>query len=289
MAQAQDEYLHRAPALPPDIDEHTPNAARMYDYFLGGAHNFTADRELGDEVLAAFPAAREFARHNRAWLRRVVRDALAAGVRQFLDIGSGMPTMGNVHEIVRGAIPPGERATVVYVDYEPVAVQHSRIILDRDAAAGWATVVQEDLRDPSAVLGNPETSRLIDLDQPVLLMMIFILHFVGPADQPADLVACYRDRLAPGSRLAISHGSTEIVARDNPTDADRVRALYQNSSNPIWPRDRDEIRGWFGGWPLLYYPDLVHLPDWRPEPNPEPTPADREARQLTWCGVATKP
>ncbi|HEX5117246.1 MAG TPA: SAM-dependent methyltransferase [Pseudonocardiaceae bacterium] len=277
----------RAPAMPQDVDEKTPNAARVYDYYLGGEHNFTADRELGDKVAQAFPVIRATAMLNRAWLRRVVVDALAAGVRQFLDIGSGVPTMGNVHEIVRAVLPDGERATVVYVDYEAVAVQHSRIVLERDGATGWAAIVQEDLRHPDAILDHPDTARLIDFDRPVCLMLVSVLHFVGPDDQPDELLEAYRGRLAPGSRLAISHGTVDSLDPDDPQQG-RVTALYRNSSNPTWSRSRDQIRPWFGDWPLLHYPDLVHPADWLPEPDVELTDDERAARPYMWCAVAEK-
>ena len=276
----------RAPAMPQDVDEKTPNAARVYDYFLGGEHNFTADRELGDKAAQAFPVIRQTAMLNRAWLRRVVVDALDAGVRQFLDVGSGVPTMGNVHEIVRAGLPPGERATVVYVDYEAVAVQHSRIVLERGGATDWAAIVQEDLRNPDAILGHPDTLRLIDFSRPVCLLMVSVLHFIGPDDQPDELLDTYRARLAPGSRLAISHGTVD-VGRDE-TAHERVTALYRNSSNPAWDRTRDEIRVWFGDWKLLHYPDLVHPADWLPEPDAELTEDELIARPFMWCAVAEK-
>jgi hypothetical protein len=275
--------------MSPDIDESMPNAARMYDYFLGGAHNFTVDRDLADRLLVAFPGIRCLAMQNRAWLRRVVQDALAAGIRQFLDIGSGVPTMGNVHEIVRAYLPAGERAGVVYVDYEPVAVHHSRQILAQDGVTGWAGAVREDFRHPDAILTHPETTRLIDFDRPVLVLLISVLHFVGPDDHPAELLERYRNRLASGSRLAINHGSTEGTELATSDDRDVVPALYRGSSNPTWDRDRAELRGWFGGWPLLYYPDLVRLPEWQPEPDGDLSAADLDASRYTWCGVAEKP
>ncbi|HEX3648799.1 MAG TPA: SAM-dependent methyltransferase [Pseudonocardiaceae bacterium] len=281
------ESERRAPAMPQDIDEKTPNAARVYDYYLGGEHNFTVDRELGDRVAQTFPVIRQTAMLNRAWLRRVVVDALESGVRQFLDIGSGVPTMGNVHEIVLSLLPAGERATVVYVDYEAVAVHHSRIVLERDGATGWAAIVQEDLRNPDGVFGHPETTRLIDFGRPVCLLMVSVLHFLGPDDGPARLLDTYRSRLAPGSRLAISHGTVDSLDPGDPLQ-ERMTALYRGSSNPTWMRGRAEIRAWFGDWPLLYYPDVVPLSDWLPEPDLELTEDEQTARPFMWCGVAEK-
>ncbi len=271
-----------------DVDETIPSAARMYDYFLGGDHNFAVDRELGRKVSATFPLVHRLAMQNRAWLQRVVADMLDAGIRQFLDIGSGVPTMGNVHEIVRAHLPEGERATVVYVDYEAVAVQYSRIVLEQDGATEWATIIQEDLRNPGAILDHPDTNRLIDFNRPVGLMIISVLPFVGPDDRPGQLLTTYRDRLAPGSRLAISHGSLQDTDDTPAQRLGQVGTLYQKTSNPAWARDVEEIREFFGDWTMLHYADLVHLIDWLPEPEGEPAPEDIEARQFTWCGVAEK-
>lgn len=279
----------RAPAMPKDVDEKTPNAARMYDYFLGGEHNFAADRELGQQIAKAFPVVHRSAMLNRTWMRRVVIDSLNAGIRQFLDIGSGVPTMGNVHEIVRENLPRGERASVVYVDYESVAVHHSRNVLAQDDAEDWAAIVQHDLRDPDAIFDDLATRRLIDFSQPVSLMMIFILHFIGPDDHPERLMDIYRSRMASGSRLSISHGTIDGVERSGTPQAAQAESLYRNTSNPVWGRGRDEIMSWFGDWNLLYYPDLVHLPDWRPEPGIELTAEDLAARPYIWCGAAEKP
>lgn len=277
----------RAPAMPQGVDEKTPNAARVYDYYLGGEHNFTADRELGDKVAQAFPVVRQTAMLNRAWLRRVVIDALDAGIRQFIDIGSGVPTMGNVHEIVRACLAPEQRATVVYVDYEAVAVQHSRIVLERDGATEWAAIVQEDLRHPDGILDHPDTIRLIDFDRPVCLLLISVLHFLGPDDGPGQLLDTYRSRLAPGSRLAISHGTVDPLDPGDPLQ-ERVTGLYRGSSNPSWMRSKAEIRPWFGDWPLLHYPDLVPPSDWLPEPDMELTDDEQIARPFMWCAVAEK-
>jgi hypothetical protein len=286
MADPVEPHPTRAPVMPEGVDDTTPNAARIYDYFLGGDHNFLVDRKMGDEVLRSFPPARRGAMQNRAWLRRVVLDGLDAGIRQFLDIGSGVPTMGNVHETVQANLPAGDRATVVYVDYEAVAAHHSQQILERDQATGWAAIIQQDLRHPHAILDHPETTRLIDFAEPVMVLMLAVLHLVGPDDHPADLLAEYRSELAAGSRLAISHGT---FPEQGELDSEYVASLARNTTNPLWTRGRDEIRTFFGDWPLLHYPDLVHPPDWLPEPDTELTPDDIVTRPLVWCGVAQRP
>jgi S-adenosyl methyltransferase len=280
--------LRSAPAMALDVDETVPNAARVYDYLLGGYHNFAVDRELAEKMIAGFPLVKQGALNNRAWVNRVVIDSLDAGVRQFLDIGSGVPTVGNVHEIVRDHLPEGESATVVYVDYEPVAAHHAHLILQREGVTDWAGIVQEDLRHPDAIFDHPDTTRLIDRTRPVALLMVALLHFLGPDDHPDELLATYRDRLAPGSRLAINHlasGHTEETA----TEAEHLRTMTRNSSNPTWWRSRDEIRSFFGDWHLLHYPDLTSITDWLPEPDYEITEADIELRPFGWCGVAEKP
>jgi SAM-dependent methyltransferase len=282
------EQPRRAPAMPAEIDPETPNAARMYDYYLGGEHNFEADRQFGKKVVSTWPTSRQLAMQNRSWLRRIVVDALNAGIRQFLDLGSGVPTMGNVHETVRNNLPEGEQARVVYVDYEPVAAEHSRQVLERDNALDWAAIVQEDIREPAAVLNHSDTQRLLDFDEPISLQMVAVLPFLGPDDHPDQLVDTYRRALAPGSRLSISQVSLDGADPEDAAQVRRVTDSYQDTPNPFWLRDRPEIEAWFGGWPMVE-PGLVRLTDWKPEPDTELTTSDLDARPFCWCGVATKP
>ncbi|WP_245633714.1 SAM-dependent methyltransferase [Amycolatopsis jejuensis] len=272
-----------APDAPKGVDVDKPSAARIYDWYLGGTQNWAVDREFGRRAEKLWPLIRPISRANRAFMNRVVRSALDAGIRQFLDLGSGVPTAGNVHEIVRERLP----ASVVYVDYEPVAAAHSRLILDREGATGWAGLVQRDIRAPEAIFADEITERLIDWSQPVCLLMITVLHFLGPDDHPGELVATYRDRLAPGSWLAVTHGTCRPDAP--PERAAEVRAFvdaYRDTSNPAYLRSADEIRPWFGGWPLLE-PGMSALPDWRPD---DPVSAlDAEVRPFAWGAVARKP
>ncbi|TVT39766.1 hypothetical protein FNH05_23845 [Amycolatopsis rhizosphaerae] len=276
-----------APPAPARVDVDRPSAARMYDWYLGGTHNYAVDREFGKQVEGLFPLIKPLARSNRAWMNRVVRAAVDAGIRQFIDLGSGVPSVGNVHSDVRNALPEGERATVVYVDYEDVAAVHARITLEQDGATGWAGLVQRDLRDVPAILTDPEVERLIDPGQPVCLLLVAVLHFIGPADRPADLLGQYREWLAPGSWLALSH----IAHDDAPPEAGdmvaRFVSAYQSTSNPGWLRSHDEIVPFFGDWPLLE-PGLVHLPDWRPD-GATTIEKEDQARPFGWCGVAAKP
>lgn len=235
---------------PADVDLNSPNAARMYDYFLGGAHNFQPDREAAQAVLAVAPEVRQAARANRSFLRRAVRYALDCGIRQCLDLGSGIPTVGNVHEVAQ-AVDPAAR--VLYVDNEPVAVAHAEALLRHTDMAG---VIQSDIRDTAAVLGHPETRRLIDFNQPIAVLIVSVLHFI-PGDV-TGLVAALRRPMAPGSLLVISHASP-IATRE---ETDAVQRLYARTPTPVHPRRSDEIRALFAGL------DLVH-----PNP-PRGRPAD---------------
>jgi hypothetical protein len=263
---------------PVGVDTTKPNAARMYDWYLGGGHNFEVDREFGRRVEAIWPNIKPVAKHNRAFMQRVVRDSIEAGIRQFIDIGSGVPTVGNVHEITSEADPV---ARVVYVDYEPVAFAAGQVLLEEQKAGHRATVIQEDLREPEAILNHPETRRLINFDEPVCLLTVALFHFISEADRPKEILARYREALAPGSRLALTHIACDEA---DPEERDRVLnfcAAYKDTSNPLYSRDKAEVTAFFDGWDLLE-PGIVFLPDWRPYTAPDLTDT---ARKLAWCGV----
>jgi hypothetical protein len=239
-----------------DLDIDTPNPARMYDYLLGGAANFAADRAAARRVLEVNPAGRRQVQANRAFLRRVVRRLAGSGVRQFLDLGSGIPTVGNVHEIVLRSAPD---ARVVYVDSEPIAASYSRRAL---AGVPGTAVVRADIRDVDHVLG--QARELLDLDEPVAVLMFSVLHFILDDDEVRKLVGGYRNHSAPGSWLAISHG----CADDNP-GIDRAVAEYQQTSLPGRVRSRAAITELFDGYELVE-PGLVYVSDWHPDPDTEP-------------------
>ncbi|MGM1057899.1 SAM-dependent methyltransferase [Saccharothrix sp. Mg75] len=236
----------------PDIDLTRPSAARVYDYYLGGAHNFAVDREMAEQAIRMWPELPLIMQANRAFLRRAVQHCAARGVDQFLDLGSGIPTVGNVHEVARDADPA---ARVVYVDNDPIAVTYSRTILGDDRQTG---VVQADLRRPDDVLSSPQVRDLLDLSRPVAVMMVAVLHFV-PED-PAGVVAAYRDAVAPGSLLVLSHAT-----RDGQDDqADEHSDLYRNrTATPMTMRTKAEVEALFSGFDLVE-PGVVHLPLWRP-------------------------
>ncbi|WP_054056017.1 SAM-dependent methyltransferase [Alloactinosynnema sp. L-07] len=240
--------------VPDGIDLDRPSAARLYDYLLGGGHNFAHDRELAERFLKAQPHAREIARHNRSFLRRAVLFMAGQGIRQFLDLGSGIPTVGNVHAIAQAADPT---ARVVYVDYEEVAFAHSHLML---ADNPNATIVQADLTDPDAVLGAAETRALLDFDQPIGLIMAGVFHFVPPRSNPAQIVARYRDATASGSWLAFSQFTRDLM----PEEMDRIVEVMKSSRDPMFPRSRDEIAALFEGYELVE-PGIVPTALWHPD------------------------
>lgn len=264
--------MERPNWAPADIDLERPSVARVYDYWLGGAHNFAADRAVAQKTLETMPELRGVVLNHRAFLRRVVRHLLGRGVRQFLDLGSGIPTVGNVHEIVQATDPEGR---VVYVDLDPVAVAHSRSLL---AGNDHVSVLHADVRDWAGVLASDEVDKQLDFDEPVAVLMIALLHFVSDEEDPWDVVGGYRDHLSPGSFLAISHAGYEA---DEETEASRqARKIYNRDVTRMTFRDATEIRRLFDGFELVD-PGVVRVPAWHPE-----SPADVEESGRGFPGFA---
>lgn len=243
-----------APALEP-IGIDRPSSARMYDYFLGGSHNFEVDRAAAHRVIAGFPGITAGMRANRAFLRRAVRFLVEQGVDQFLDLGSGIPTAGNVHEVAQRCNP---RARVVYVDVEPIAVQHSLALLAGNAGA---TAVRADLRFPARVLELAQVRGLLDFSRPVAVLIVGTLHFVADADDPAGIVAGYRRALAPGSYLVLTNGTGD---EQPPEEVAAAVAVYAHSPTPLTLRDRAAMLAIFDGVELVE-PGLVGVARWRPD------------------------
>ena len=246
------------------INTGVPNPARIYDYFLGGKDNFPADREVAEQVVAIAPVARDIVEDNRAFLRRAVRLlAGEAGIRQFIDLGSGLPTQGNVHEIAQAVAPD---ARVVYVDNDAMVVTHSRALLAGDNTAA----IEADLRDPDSVMRHPEVRELIDFDQPIALLLMAILHFVPDEEDPYGIVARFRDALPAGSYLALSHGTRDIPARTDMSPeamaemGAKVERLYQLTTASLVTRTRAQVERFFDGFDLLD-PGLVEIQLWRPD------------------------
>ena len=267
--------MDRPDWAPAGIDLDRPSAARVYDFYLGGFHNFAADREMGRQAVSMWPELPEIMQANRGFLRRAVDSLVASGVRRFLDLGSGIPTVGNVHEVAQRGAPD---ARVVYVDNDAVAVEHSRAIL---AADDRTTVVQADLREPDQVLSDPAVRALLDDGEPVAVLMVAVLHFVPDEDDPAGLVARFRDAVPAGSFLALSHAT----AGQQADRAAEHRGLYQRTATPMTMRTRDQVARFFDGYDLLE-PGLVYLPLWRPD-STEP-PVERPERMTGLAGVGRK-
>ncbi|MFD0900114.1 SAM-dependent methyltransferase [Actinomadura sediminis] len=258
------------------IDPSVATAAGMYDYYLGGTDNFASDRRAAHRVIAEAPEALLLARENRRFLQRAVRFlARDAGIRQFLDIGTGLPTQGNVHEIAQQEAPG---AHVVYVDNDPKVLAHSRAL--KTTEAGTTGVITADLRDPQAILDHPETRRLIDFDRPVAILLAAVLHFIADDADPYGIVDRLRAATAPGSYLTISH----VTADSRPRRANGLRDVYRSTRNPVTHRTREQVDRFFHGFEYVD-PGLVYVSAWRPDGTSDVSPEE------VWVlgGVGQKP
>ncbi|MBY8870737.1 SAM-dependent methyltransferase [Micromonospora sp. PLK6-60] len=236
--------------------ERTPTIARMYDYYLGGTENLDVDREAADQVIAAVPDVVAGIRQNRAFLGRAVRFLAAeAGIRQFIDIGAGLPTQGNVHEIAHGVDPA---ARVVYVDFDPEVVAHAGALLAREPNA---VAIEGDVRRPEELLAHPRLRELVDLDRPLAILMIAVVHFIPDAEDPAGVVGRYRDALPGGSYLALTHATADGIPADAASDAMDV---YRSGVTPLYLRRRERVAAQLAGLTLVE-PGLVNVAEWRPD------------------------
>jgi hypothetical protein len=242
--------------VPPGIDVNRPNAARVYDYLLGGGCNFEVDRVFARQLQQITPHVERSMQDNRAFLGRAVRFCVEQGVRQFLDLGSGIPTVGNVHEIAQRLAPD---ARVVYVDHEPIAVAHSQLILTGNDNAD---VVLADLLQVDSVLSSQPVRRLLDFTQPMAVILAAVLHFVPDDAGPYGVVARYVDAMPSGSFLVVSHG----VRAEQQREEDTYR-LYNQSSTPAAGRTREEVHAFLAGTEIVN-PGVVWTSQWRPEFDP---------------------
>jgi hypothetical protein len=257
-------------------------AARIYDYHLGGTHNFPADREAAMTVAALFPQVPLLAKANRAFLQRAVRFTLGQGIRQFLDIGSGIPTQGNVHEVVESITDDGR---VVYVDLDPMAVAESLDLLE---GSPRATAIQGDLRTPATILDNPQLHALIDFQQPVAMLLVAVLHFV-PDELAYQAVETLVDVLPSGSYLVISHAIEEEGQRLDSASVATMKAVYrQRTATPLSLRTRAGVNRFLEGLELVE-PGLVWVPQWRPEPSDPPDFVANPSASAGLVGVARIP
>ena len=259
----------REPRVPAGIDVAVPSVARMYDHLLGGKDNFAADREAAAKLVALVPDAQKIARDNRQFLVRSVRFLAQAGIRQFIDLGTGIPTSPNVHEVAR-QIAPGAR--VVYVDHDPVVLAHSRALLATDDGV---IAVKADFRDPAEVLGDPGLIRLVDFAEPVAVLFLSVLHFIGDEENPSQIVAGFRDRLPAGGYLVISAITSENVDEEMAAGASE---LYRSARTPAVARSREQIMEFFAGC-QLEEPGLVNVVQWRPDAG-----TDTRATQVHMLG-----
>ncbi len=255
-----------------------PSAARMYDYYLGGHHNLAMDREAADRAIAIYPGLPLVMRVNRAFLRRAVRFLCAQGIDRFLDIGSGIPTVGNVHQIAEQARPG---AQVVYADIDPVAVAHSAALLEGNPRA---SIIRADLREPEAILSHPDVKRLLATDRPVALILAFVLHFILDDEQVLRILARLRAALPSGSYVVISHGTTDAMPADV---MQRLIRLYSGTSQPIKLRTHADVLRFFDGLEVLE-PGLVFVSTWRPEDQRDLL-LDRPELSVGFAGIGRKP
>jgi hypothetical protein len=262
------------------VDVDRPSSARIYDYFLGGAHNFEVDRQAAEAMAKVHPAVALGMRANRSYLRRAVRFLCEQGIDQFLDLGSGIPTVGNVHEIAQRANPA---ARVVYVDIEPIAVSHSNAIL---AGNERASALLGDLRDADAILGSGETLDLLDLSRPVAVVLAGVLQYIKDDDDPIAIIGKYRDLLPSGSYFAMSHPSQDKLTMERAAGASASAKVYNRTETPFTYRAKAEFETFFAGLELLE-PGVVDLWDWRPEPGDEE--GDVRGKVSGFAGVARVP
>jgi hypothetical protein len=264
----------------PDI----PSTARIYDYYLGGKDNYPADRAAAEHIIASMPngVVRTAAVQNRKFLMRAVRHLTAdLGIRQFLDIGTGLPTMNSVHQVAQ-AIDPESR--VVYVDHDPIVLAHSRNLLHGNDRA---TVIRQDLRDPAGILADPRLRAMLDFSKPVAVLLVAVLHFVSDEEDPYGVVRALMDPMPEGSYLVISH----FTADSYDEQADAAAEGYQNASSAVHSRSRAEVAKFFSGYDLIDPGELAWAPRWRrdaDEPDDDPEVADNPGRSLAWCGVGRK-
>ncbi len=261
------------PRVPEGIDITHPSIARVYDYLLDGKDNFAVDRAVAEKLMASHLEPKRLALANRDFLVRAVRFVAEQGVAQFLDLGSGLPTSPSVHEVARN-VTPGAR--VAYVDYDPVVIAHNRALL---ATGEGLVTIRADLRDPQAVLGSEIVKDCLDFSQPVAILLLSVLHFIGDEEDPEGIIAQYRDALTPGSFLVLSTGTSQGA---DPGMVSGTRDAYQDYSTPFRLRSHAEVLRFFDGFELVD-PGVVLMQDWRPDKTTDRVPL--KATNLSGAGV----
>jgi hypothetical protein len=265
-----------------ELDVTRPTAARLYDYFLGGTAHYDVDKVFAERMFKFFPHLDAGSHHNRGFLQRACRYmAVECGIRQFIDIGSGIPTVGNTHHVVGEFVSD---ARVVYVDKDLEVVNQSYDLLLRENTVN-VSIIEADLRYPESILDHPETRRLIDFGKPVGLLMGSVWLFISDDDRPYDLMACYRGRLASGSYVAMTHHSIDEAADEAKEMFTAVAQSYDETADPITLRGREQFTAFFDGLTIVE-PGVVYAADWRTK---EPVGRDDLARPLNYAAVARKP
>jgi SAM-dependent methyltransferase len=270
------------PPVPPGVDPTTPSPARLYDYYLGGTTNYAADRMMAKRLGELIPELEDTAWANRAFHQRAAVWLAGQGIRQFLDLGSGLPTQGNTHDAVRAGAP---QARVVYVDHDPMVLAYAKGLL---ADSATATVIQADLRDPASVLDHPNLRALIDVSEPVGLLMTAVLQFVADEQDPWGIVREYARALAPGTHVAISHVTGDSKP---PLSVAVCRDVFSRSSQDIYPRTRAEVERFFDGLEMVSpgartAPAVVHVGEWGADDR---ALADSDGSRWSYCGVGRRP
>jgi len=267
---------------PPGVDPTVPSPARLYDYYLGGTHNYPADRDAAEKIRKVLPELTVGAWANRSFHQRAAKWMARRGITQFIDIGSGLPTVGNTHQVVAGVRPD---AHVVYVDKDPIVLAHSAELL---AGSSTATLIQADLCDPGEILGHPALRQLIDFSQPTGLLMTWVLHFVPDAADPWRLVKRYCEAMTPGSYLALSHVTNHRVP---PRTIDLIQEIYRSATQNIYFRPKADIERFFDGLDIVppyegAQPAVAHVGLWDCE---DPDVADDDGSHWSYCAVARRP
>lgn len=261
---------------PPEVDTSVAHAARVYDYWLGGKDNFAADRALGDAMVQAIPTLPEMARANRKFLGRAVRYLVAeAGIRQFLDIGTGIPTAGNVHEVAQAVAPD---ARVLYVDHDPIVLAHARALMT-STSQGRTEFIMAEFSEPESILSDPALHKTLDLDEPVALMLVAILMYFHDSDGVHDWVATLVDALPSGSYVVVTHPTADF----NPKAVQGAVAAATHAGITLVPRSKREVERFFTGLELVE-PGVVPVLAWHPDEEPD----DPNAAWY-WAGAARKP
>jgi hypothetical protein len=260
---------------PPGVNINVPHSARMYDYWLGGKDNFAVDRAVADAIIQAIPGMRYMAGENRKFVHRAARDLVGLGIRQFLDVGTGIPTSPNLHEVAQRLAP---ESRVVYVDNDPIVLVHARALMI-SSEQGRSEYIAADIRDARSILDDKVLRDTFDFDKPIGLTLIAILMLLADADDPWALVAELRDEMPSGSCLAITHPTADFA----PDEVDRAVEAATGARMTLVARDREAVQRLFGDWEMLE-PGLVPVSSWRPD-----EPVENPEAAYYWAGVARKP